>query len=125
MAFVEEHQVVKDAAFVVQQQAVALLAGGQVDHVDGHQGFEGGRGVGADEAKLAHLGDVEQAGRIARVLVFGHEAGGVLHRHGIAGEGHHAGAELHVKVVQRRLEKFGSGCGGSGHGALQRGRQNP
>jgi hypothetical protein len=34
---VDEHQVVDDAARVIEQQAVALLAGGQVDHVDRHQ----------------------------------------------------------------------------------------
>ena len=103
VALVEEHQVVEDAALVVQQQAVALLARRQADHVDRHQRLEGGGGVGADQAQLAHVGDVEQAGGLARVLVLGHQAGGVLHRHRIAGEGHHAGAEFHVQGVQRGL----------------------
>ena len=40
---VEKHQVIDDAAFVIEQQAVALLADGQVDHVNRNQGFEGGR----------------------------------------------------------------------------------
>jgi hypothetical protein len=30
--------------------------------------------------------------------VFGHQACGVLHRHGIAREGHHARAEFHVQA---------------------------
>ncbi|MET3917124.1 hypothetical protein ABID97_003906 [Variovorax sp. OAS795] len=106
VSFVEEHQVVEDAALVVQQQAVALLAGCKVDHVDRHQGLEGGRGVGPDQAQLAHVRDVEQPGRVARVLVLGHEPGGVLHGHGIAGKRHHAGAQFHVQVVQRRLEQW-------------------
>ncbi len=55
------------AAFVGQQQAVALLVETQADHVDRHQGLEGGGGVGADQAQLAHVRDVEQAGGIARV----------------------------------------------------------
>jgi hypothetical protein len=78
-AAVEEHQVVDDAAFVIEQQAVALLAGGQVDHVDRHQRLERGRRVGAYQAQLAHVGHVEQAGGLARVQVLGHQA-----RRGIA-----------------------------------------
>jgi hypothetical protein len=62
LAAVDEHQVVEDAALVIEQQAVALLVQAQADHVDRHQGFEGGGGVGADQAQLAHVRDVEQAG---------------------------------------------------------------
>jgi hypothetical protein len=106
-----------------------LPAGRSID-VDRHQGLEGGRGVGADQAQLAHVRNVEQAGRVARVLVLGHQAGGVLHRHRVAGEGHHAGAELDVEVVQGRLEGVGASEEEAaearrGHGALQRGRRNP
>jgi hypothetical protein len=41
-------------------------------------------------------------------VVLGHHAGGVLHRHGVAGEGHHAGAEFDMQVVQRGTLQQGS-----------------
>jgi hypothetical protein len=44
----------------------------------------------ADQAQLAHVRHVEQRGLVAAVPVLGEDAGGVLHRHRIAGEGHHA-----------------------------------
>ena len=91
---VHEHQVVDDGAFIRQQQAVALFAGGQADHVHGNQRFERGSGVRAHQSQLAHVRHVEQAGAVARVVVFGHEAGGILHRHRITGKRHHAGAEF-------------------------------
>jgi hypothetical protein len=105
----EEHQVVDDAALVVEQQAVALLAHGQVDHVHGHQALEGGSSIGADQAQLAHVRDVEQAGFLARVQVLGHQARRVLHGHGVTGERHHAGAQFDVQRVEGRGEQ---GCGG-------------
>jgi hypothetical protein len=108
-----DHQVVEDVALLVREEGVALLAGGQVDHVDRHQGFQRGGRIGADQAQLAHVGDVEQRGRIAALLVFGHQAGGVLHRHRVASEGHHAGAEFEVQGVQRGLQQLvGGGSGG-------------
>jgi hypothetical protein len=93
---VDEHQVIDDAAFVIEQQAVALLAGLQADHVHGNQGLERGCGVSTHQAQLAHVRDVEQAGGGAGVVVFGHQAGRVLHRHRIAGKRHHAGTEFHM-----------------------------
>jgi hypothetical protein len=87
VAPVDEHQVVEDAALVVQQQAVALLVHAQADHVHRHQRFERGGGVGADQLQLAHVRDVEQAGALARLLVLGDQAALVLHRHRIAGKG--------------------------------------
>ncbi|MCY1370161.1 hypothetical protein D9M69_572440 [compost metagenome] len=116
-ATVDEHQVVDDAAFVVEQQAVALLAHGQVDHVHRHERLERGSRIGADEAQLAHVRDVEQAGGGTGVVVFGHQAGGVLHRHAVAGKGHHAGTEFEMQGVQRGLEQVGTG-GAVGHGGL-------
>ncbi len=98
---VHEHQVVDDAALVIEQQAVALLADAQVDHIDRHQALEGGAGVGAHQAQLAHVGHVKQARQGAGVVVLGHQAGGVLHRHRVTGKRHHAGAQRHMQVVQR------------------------
>ncbi len=117
VAAVHEHQVVDDAALVVQQQAVALLVQAEADHVHGDEGLEGRGGVGACEAQLAHVGDVEQAGGLPRVQVFGHQTGGVLHGHGVAGEGHHAGPEFEVQRVQRRGVQ-GGGFGGHGRSGL-------
>ena len=108
-ALVEKHQVVDDRAFVSEQQPVALFAHGQVDHVHRHQGFKRRCGVRADQLELAHVRDVKQARRAARVLVFGHQASGVLHGHGVAGERHHAGAQLDVQGVQGRGEQGGGG----------------
>ena len=68
--------------------------------------------VGGDEDRLAHVGNVEQAGGAARLRVLGDDAGRILHRHVVAGERHHAGAESHVgwrgAASQRRVPGAGS-----------------
>ena len=46
--------------------------------------------------------------------MLGEDARRILHRHRIAGEGHHAGAEFEVQVVERGLEQVG------GHRGLSR-----
>ena len=97
------HQVVEDAAVVSGEERIALLEQAQVDDVDGHEGLERGGGVVAHQQHLAHVGDVEQAGLGAGVLVLGHHAGGVLDRHVVAGEGHHLGAQFEVQRVQGGL----------------------
>ena len=58
--------------------------------------------VGAGEAQLAHMRDVEQPGLGAGVQMLGEDAGGILHRHLVAGERHHPGAERLVERVERR-----------------------
>ena len=45
------------------------------------------------------MGDIEQAGGFARLLVFGQQAF-VLHRHGVAGKRHHAGTQFQVQGVE-------------------------
>ena len=60
-----DHQVVEDAAGLVGQQAVALAARLEPDDVARHQPFQRRGGVGALQAGLAHMGDVEQR-RLAR-----------------------------------------------------------
>ena len=52
--------------------------------------------------RLAHMRDVEQPGGGARVQVLGEDAGGILHRHVVAGERHHARAERDMQRMQRR-----------------------
>mmetsp|Transcript_21803 Transcript_21803/g.85364 ORF Transcript_21803/g.85364 Transcript_21803/m.85364 type:complete len:361 (+) Transcript_21803:556-1638(+) len=102
-----DHQVVEQAALVVREQGVALLEDAEVDDVHRHQRLQRGGGIGAHQAHLAHVRHIEQAGGRPRVLVLGHHAGGVLHRHVIAGEGHHLGAEFDMEGVKRRVQQRG------------------
>ena len=121
---VGDHQVVEDAAGLVGQQRVALPAGLERRDVAGHQPLQRrGRAV-ALQRRLAHVGDVEQRGVGAAVQVLGHDAGGVLHRHGVAGEGHHARAQLAVQRVERggRQRLVGRRAGSLGHGRSAQGR---
>ena len=46
--------------------------------------------------------------RGAGVQMFGQNAGGILHRHVIAGEGNHARAELDMQRMQRRSQQIGA-----------------
>ena len=113
------HQVVEDAAGVVGEERVALLALGQADDVDRHQRLERGRGVVADQAQLAHVRDVEQRRRLAALAMLGEDAGRVRDRHVVAGERHHLRAELDVQRVQRRLQQRGGVGSGSAIGQLR------
>ena len=87
---------------VRQQQRVAHLPELQALEIARRQRLQrggGGRVVRTGEEALAHMRDVEQAGVLARPAVLGEDAL-VLDRHGIAGEGHHARAELDVQIVE-------------------------
>jgi hypothetical protein len=55
------------------------------------------------QGELAHMGNIEQSRRRAGVEMLPQHAGGVLHWHVIAGEGHHLAATGDVEGVQRRL----------------------
>ena len=71
----------------------------------GHQRLERLGGVVAGlggQPHLAHVRDVEQAGRGAGLGMLGQDAGRILHRHLVAGEGHEARAELAMQGVERR-----------------------
>jgi hypothetical protein len=61
---VHEHQVVDDAALVIEQQAVALFVHAQAHHVHRHQALEGGCRVWPAQAQLAHVRDIEQASAV-------------------------------------------------------------
>ena len=99
-----DHQIVEDAAVIVGELRVTLLARLQARDVARHQRLDClGRvlpGLGR-QPHLAHVRDVEQAGRRPRLRVLGQDAGRVLHRHLVAGEGHEARAELAMQVVER------------------------
>ena len=101
-AVVGHHEVVEDAARLVEQQRVALAAGGEALDVGRHERLEGG-GVAHGDGHLAHVADVEQGGAGAGVGVLGHEAGGVSDGQLVAGERDHLGAELAMQRVERDL----------------------
>jgi|GEM_PF-6905431 len=108
------HQVVDDAALVVEKLAVALLAGDEAEDVRRYQCLKRAGDAGmvrADEGELAHVRHIEQPGRFAGMLMLGNDALGILHRHVVAGKGHHAGAERHVSAVQRRMPERGRARG--------------
>ena len=110
----EKHQVIHDAAIVIEQQAVALLANGQVDHIDRHQALKRGRRVWPHQAQLTHVRDVKQPTLCARVQVLSHQTSGVLHWHAVAREGHHSGTQAQMQVMQRRAQegfRRGNLCG--------------
>jgi hypothetical protein len=65
---------------------------------------------------LAHVRDIEQAGSGAGLCVLGQDAGGVLHRHLVAGERDQAGAQFPVQRVERRAFE---GAGGFAQDGLQ------
>ena len=95
-----DHQVVDDAALGVEQQRIfgpRLLEDGEVG---GEQGFEPLLRLGAGDEQLAHMADVEQAGRGAGPQMLGDDPL-ILDRHRVAGERDHAPAFGAVPAVER------------------------
>ena len=112
------HQVVDDAAGIVEQLGVALLARLQVQDIGRHQGFESGGGggvIGSDQEGLPHVRDVEQAGSGAGVQVLFEDAQRVLHGHLVARERHHLGTQRHMLRVERRASQRLVGSRGIAH----------
>ena len=108
VAEIRHHQVVENAAGLVGELRIALAAGRQRQDVLRHQPFQRQAASSslpdfARSVDLAHMRDVEQAGGGAGVQMFLQHAGGVLHRHVVAGERHHLAAAGDVQRVQRRL----------------------
>ena len=95
---VGEHEVVENAALLIEQQAVALAVGREALHVHRYQRLQRVSGCGAAQQQLAHVGDVEQACRAACVRMLGHQARGILDGQGVARERDHARAELVVQI---------------------------
>ena len=62
--------------------------------------------IRTEKYALAHVRDIEQPGGSARVQVLFQNASRVLHRHLVAGERHHLGAELHMQRMKRRSAQF-------------------
>ena len=97
-----------EAQLVVRrvEEPVGRLA----DDIDRHQRLQRPCGIrivaGAGAHRdLAHMGHVEQAGAGAGMQVFLHHAQWVLHRHVVAGERHHARAQLDVQGMQRGFQQ--------------------
>ncbi|MPN51727.1 hypothetical protein SDC9_199376 [bioreactor metagenome] len=88
---------------LAHQFDLAVDAGNGQSGLAAAVGIDAGAGAHGD---LAHVGHVEQAGGGAGVQVFLHHAGRVLHRHLVAGERHHAGAERQVQRVKRGFLEF-------------------
>ena len=109
------HEVVEDAAGLVGELGVALLAGFEAGDVGRHQRLQRlGRALPRfrGEPHLAHVRDVEQAGGGAGLGMLGQDAGRILHRHFVAGERHEARAQLAMQIVKRcALERAGRGFG--------------
>ena len=119
---VGKHQVIDDAARVIQQQAIALFTDSQAHHIHGDQAFQRGCGVCANQAQLTHVRHIKKAGGAACVQVLGHQPGRVLHRHVVAGKRHHAGTEFSVQGVQRGVQK--GGRSGRRHRRFSRGERH-
>ncbi len=97
------HQIVEDAAAIVQQQRVTHTARRQGSHIAGNQRFQRVRRSGAVQPDLPHMGDVEQPGLRAGMEVFGDDAGRILHRHLVTREPDHAGTARTVQLIERRV----------------------
>jgi hypothetical protein len=105
-------QVVNDRAVAAQQRRVLDLSDGErFDVVTGDRRHEA-HGVGPAHDHFTHVRHIEHATRRTDGRVLGGDAGGILHRHFITGEGDDLRAERDMNVMERRtLEHAGSdGC---------------
>ena len=94
-----DHQIVDDAATIIQELCVALLAWTQAEYIARNQCFQCRANgfvprISGDKVCLAHVADVEQAGVHRSPCVLFDYAARVLHRHFVACELNHARAEL-------------------------------
>ena len=111
VAAVGDHQVVEDAAGLVGEEGIALASFLQARDADRDQRLQGERGILdpprlRPDRHLAHMRDVEEAGGTPRVEVLLEDAGGILHRHRVAREGHHPPAEFLVEGEERGALQF-------------------
>ena len=121
-----DHQVVEDAAVVGKKLRIALLIGFQAHDIRRNERFERpcDRFVAlvlGDQESLAHVGNIEQARMLAGPVVLGHDAGGVLDRHVIAGERHHARAKGNMLGMKGGLQRL-VGVDRLGHGISSKAR---
>ena len=101
-----DDDIVENAAGLVGQHGVTHGPGRQPLDVARHHGLDGLVGRRARERHLPHMADVEERRPGAGMKVLGDDAAGELDRHLVAGERHHLGAHLDMKVEQRRMLQF-------------------
>src|SRR5688500_5970009 len=89
-----DHEVVLDAAALVEKQRVALSAERPAVEIERQRALERRVQAAPSDADLAHVRDVEQARVRARVQVLGTQAIAVLDRHVEPSEGYEARAQL-------------------------------
>jgi hypothetical protein len=112
VAQVDQHQVVLDAALVVEQHRIALQSGRPAFEVDRQrslellvQGVEAA--VARGDGELAHVRDIEQSRLRPGVQMFGLQPCRVLDGHVPAGEARHLGAQLAVQRIERHVGQGG------------------
>ena len=103
------HQVILDAAFVVQKKRVAHLARLQNLQSAWHDLLDRGgriRPVFRMDIALTHVRHIKQTRLRAAELMLFHDAERILNRHGIARERNHARVTLVMQRVQGRFLDF-------------------
>ena len=102
IAPVRQHQIILDAAQVIDEERISLPAFGKAQHIDGHQTFKRQCRIGhvagfRAQDNLPHMADIEKARRCPALLVLGHDPHGILQRHGIARKRDHARAKAFMQ----------------------------
>ena len=100
------HQVVDDAAVVVEQLRIALLTRLQLDKRRGHELLKKRcHGlmvlVGRDEIGLPHVRNVKEPSLLPRPQVLLHDAHGIVNGHLVTREQHHLGSGRNVALIER------------------------
>ena len=101
-----DHQVIKNAARIVQEQGIAHLSLAQAFDVCGNQGFQRFFRAVTGQHQLPHVRHIEQARAFARPQMFGHDAF-ILDWHRIARKRNHPRTQCAVPVSERQFEDFG------------------
>ena len=107
-----EHQIVLDPPGGIGEQPITLTTFAQAQHIHRHHFFKGQRHfrvASAAQDHLPHMADIEQPGGGAGVQMLLHHAHPVLHRHLVAGKGHHPGALFDMQIIKRCALQFSHG----------------
>ena len=94
-----DHQVIKNAALVIQKQRITDPAVSDSVNISWCQPFQHCAGTWSREADLGHVRDVKQSGRRTGGKMFSLNAVGILDGHVPAGKRHHAGTMREVEVI--------------------------
>ena len=96
-----DDEVVDDAALVIAEHGILDVAILHIGDVGGDDLLDVGDSVGALQAKLTHVGNIEQAGLFTHGHVLGNDAGGVLDGHQEAAEFDDLAAHVHMSLIKR------------------------